>query len=159
MGMWGGNPLSYVDSLELEFRKTWTPDEIRRAVESTCNDSNSEVAKKYTPTPSGARRSENVDAWRFRNMETSTVYGATDIDWALTLADHGMASGVSPTILYPFGKAFWSMVDEPWKNFGGHMSQFYSPAEVNAIRMAKDLMANSQSFRSMFPDTSCTCKR
>lgn len=155
----GSNPLSQTDPFGLEFRRSWTPDEIRRAVESTCAESNSDIATKYTPTPAGTRRSENADAWRFRNMETNTVYGVTDVDWALTLTDYGMASGLPPSVLYPVGKGVWTMVDAPWKNFNGHRKEFYGEAERNAMRMAEDLIANNRPFSSMFPGTSCSCKR
>ena len=182
----GGNPMSAVDPKGLEERKNWTPDLEKAEVESVCNLSNDQILKKYTPTPMprlSFNRYANSDAWKFRNLTADTLYGRTNVDWALTLAEISAASGKplkpqfllvgqpvwividklrKPEFLYFAGKPVWIVIDKPWKNARGHWRQFYSPEDESAIMMANALLDGKQ-FSTMFASTnygkSCVCKK
>jgi len=161
-----GAPVEYVDPVGLEKRKQWTREMVREAVLSVCGLSNREIYSRFTPTPRKSlrwprterREAKDSDKMKFRNLDTPTIYGNTDIDWALTLAE--MSDGtVSPSILYPVGKTFWSVVDEGGRHFKSHMRNMYSTEEKNAILMAKALIDGSANFTSMFPGIDCSCER
>lgn len=136
-----------------------------QSVRSTSPSCNRDIYSRFTPTPRKSlrwprterREAKDSDKTKFRNLDTPTIYGNTDIDWALTLAE--MSDGtLSPSILYPVGKTFWSVVDEGGRHFKSHMRNMYSTEERNAILMAKALIDGSADFNSMFPGIDCSCE-
>jgi RHS repeat-associated protein len=165
------DPVNFVDPSGLEERQTWTYDSMRKAICGiVCeNLTNEEIACKYTPTPTSNRKVEGQDPWKLRNLDTNTIYGKTDVDWALTLAE--MSNGQSTSIpftnykiqprpwtLYHVGKIVWAVTDEGGKHFKSHMSMYRDESELNAIKMANDLITNKKKFSEMFNVGDCKCK-
>lgn len=88
-----------------------------------------------------------------------TIYGKTNVDWALTLAQMSRATGLPPLALYSYGKLIWMAIDDPVQNLSGHWRQYNGEADLNAVSMANDLVGDDISFTDMFPGVDCSCKR
>ena len=160
-----------MDPSGLEERKTWTNDSMKTAICSIIceNLTNEEIACKYTPTPTSDRKVKGQDPWKLRNLDTNTIYGKTDVDWALTLAEMSNAKSLNipftnykiqprPWVLYHVGKIVWAVTDEGGKHFKSHMSMYRDESELNAIKMANDLVTNKKKFSEMFDVGDCKCK-
>jgi RHS repeat-associated protein len=160
-GYVAGNPLTHVDPLGLEWRRKWTPSDIKRAVESVCGMANRDIASEYTPTPNVTNSPKNPDSMRFRNLTAETIYGTTNVDWALTLAQMSNATHAPPLSLYAYGKLYWMLVDDPMQNIGGHWRQYNGEEDMNAVSMANDMVSGKVNFTDMFPaftGVNCGCK-
>ena len=146
----GNNPVGYVDPFGLEARKDWSSNPLLRlnAIEDVISENlpTKELVQKYDPTwgdPS------SID--KLYQLNAETIYGWTDIDWALTLAHASYESGMPPELLYNTGKIYWALTDEGRKYFKEHMRAYRGQPELNAIKMANALVEDEKEFAEFFP--------
>lgn len=140
-----GNPINSFDPEGTDRQQASQPQYVFDQFESVKEMTNDQIINDYNPTST-----KSVDQTKFFNMNTETIFGDTDIDWALTLAAvHKKTFGIIPIeTLYVAGKAVWAVGNTALKIesdksrldiLKGHWNAFMAEEELNAISMAKEL--------------------
>jgi len=144
------NPVNWVDPWGMEERRIWAEEEKREIINHIIGLGleNQEIAEQYNPTWGDS-------GYELFNLTTETIYGDTDIDWALTLERFADLTNVPPSVAYLYAKPGWSIFDsifDPNVGIFDHLDQYYSEEEINAIEMATDLWIGLVKFKDCFPD-------
>ncbi|HOY64519.1 MAG TPA: RHS repeat-associated core domain-containing protein [bacterium] len=148
----GNNPVGFIDPYGKEEVKVWgSEDEKRQAINYVISQrlTDTEIIRTFNPTT-------GTDYSFLRNLEVDTIFGKTDLDWALTLAYYSLENiengesklFSSPKVLYVAGKLKWAFQDKGYTL--AHLKTFMSIEERRAVLFAELLLSDKYSFKDLF---------